>query len=101
MPVIISGNGLTVIVAVVIQPAGAVYVIVAVVPDIPPDTAVKKPVLRSIAATNGAAEIQVPPVEALVNVAVCCSHKGIMPAIDGRAFTVITVVEKQPAGMRE
>src|SRR4051812_35519557 len=62
MPVIGAGAALTVATAVTKQPAGAVYVIMAV----PDDRPLTTPVLRPMGATDGLLLVHVPPVTALL-----------------------------------
>lgn len=84
-PVIGEGRPFTVTTAVVIQPVGAVYVIVAVpvvAPAVhtPPDVIVAVPV---------ALLLHVPPVVALLSGADWPTHSDIVPVIaDGSVFTV-------------
>jgi hypothetical protein len=93
--VIAVGSGLTVTTAVLIQPVGSVYVIVAVVATetVP---AVISPVSEPIAATV-LLLLQVPPAVASNAVVVAPEHTASVPVMAaGSAFTVIVVVTGQP-----
>jgi len=89
------GVGLTVTDAVVKQPAGKVYVIVAV----PAAAPVTTPVPEITDATAELLLLHEPPPVASVNVVVDPTHTASVPPIDaGAGLTVNGVVTLQPAG---
>ena len=64
---------------------------------VPALTPVTTPVAGSIAATDAASLVQVPPVVVLVNVVVAVAHTDVVPPIaDGAAFTVTVAVASVP-----
>lgn len=95
-PVIPDGNGLTVIVVVLMQP---VAVSLYVITDVPPDTPVNTPVAEPIVATPVVPLIQVPPEVASLSVIVDPSHTAVLPVIvAGNGLTVTVVLVLQPVG---
>jgi hypothetical protein len=94
VPVIDAGVELTVSVAVLVQPALTVYVIVVV----PAATPVAMPVPASIVALVVLLLIHVPPVVAWVSAVVAPGHTVSVPdMLASAAFTVAFVTLKQPA----
>ena len=95
VPSIAVGNGFTVTTAVMMQPVGNVYVIVAVlvVNTTPPVT---RPVAEPILAIPEALLLHVPPVVASLNVVVSPEQTLRVPSIAvGDGFTVTTAVTIQ------
>jgi len=94
VPEIVEGRGFIVTVAVVKQPAGSVYVIVAMPALIPVTTPVEP-----IVAIPVLLLLHVPPVLASVSVVVCPLHICCVPEIvDGEGLTVTSVALMQPTG---
>jgi hypothetical protein len=94
--VIDVGSGFTVTIAVLTQPVGIEYVIVAVVAT-DTDPPVIIPVSEPIEATAELLLLQVPPVVASATVVADPEHTESVPVIaPGSALTVITVVVGQP-----
>ncbi len=94
VPVIGSGTGFTVMMRVLKQPAPAVYV-TSVVPALVPVTI---PVVTPIVAIEPEI-VQVPPAGVQFIVVVLPAHTLAAPVISpGNAFTVTTIVLRQPVG---
>lgn len=87
------GSGFTVMVVVVKQPVGKVYVTVTV----PADTPVNTPVVEAIDAVDVDEELQVPPPAELVSVIVEPTQTDVGPPIlPGNGLTVTIAVSVQP-----
>ena len=90
-----AGSGLTVSVAVRVQPVAIVYVII----EVPVDTAVTTPDDEPIVATEVVPLAQVPAAGVLDNEVALPSQTVKEPVIEvGNGFTVIVVVVRQPVG---
>ena len=95
VPVIAEGNGLTVKIAVVIQPVGKVYVIVALPLATPVITPVPEPAVAIVISLL----LQLPPTVTSLNVVVKPEQTLSVPDIDdGSGLTVIIAVILQPVG---
>lgn len=93
VPVITSGNGLTVTTAVLIQPVLMVYVIVVVPVVIP----VNKPAVVPMVATVGSLLVQETPVGAQLSTVVDPVQILVIPVIaDGNGLTVTVLVAATP-----
>ena len=94
-PVTGAGNGLTVIVRVLIQPVFKVYVMT----DVPAETPVTTPVADPIPEMPGDAELQLPPAVASLKFMVSPAHTCKGPVIAaGSGFTVTAQIVIQPVG---
>ena len=95
VPVIGSGNGLTVRVFITIQSVPKPYVMLVV----PADSVVTNPVVKPIVATLGLPLIHVPPKTASVHVVVCPTHSTPVPIMGsgvGSKVTITMAVSLQP-----
>jgi len=96
LPVIAAGTGLTVSSIVAVQPAGSVYIIVAV----PGDKACVNPVAEPMLATAGSLLDHVPPAVASDMVVTWPRHNAVVPVIaTGDGLTVKASVATQPNGV--
>ena len=94
-PVIDAGNGLMVIVTVLIQPVFKVYVITVV----PADTPVTIPVADPTLPMPGYPELQVPPVVASLRLMVSPTQTFVGPVmVAGNGLTVTVLITVQPVG---
>jgi hypothetical protein len=94
-PVITDGNGFTVIGQTALQPPGKVYIILGV----PVATPLTIPVVEPTVALERSLLLHVPPPVASASVVVEPTHTVEAPVTTaGDAFTLTTVVVKQPAG---
>lgn len=95
VPEIIAGNGFTVAVTDRKQPVGKTYDTI----EVPAETPLIMPLVLPMRATEVLPLIQVPPMVMSVRVAVEPSHiTGVPDIAAGTAFTVMTVVVRQPVG---
>ena len=89
-----TGNGLTVTNAITKQPAGDVYVTVAMPPDMP----VKTPVPEIVPTVSGL-QLQEPPVGVAESVVLPPTHTTIVPVIGpGLGLTITVMLTEQPVG---
>jgi hypothetical protein len=96
-PVMATGIGLTVKLAVAIQPVGSMYLIIVT----PAARAFTLPVVESIVATPSMLLVHTPPVVVLASVTVEPAHRPRLPVIAAGALLTVTVLlVEQPEGSK-
>lgn len=91
-PEIADGELLMVMVVVVVQPDGVIYVTA----DVPGATPVTTPVAEPIVAIAGTAEIHVPPVTGLLSDELAPTHSVVIPVMNDGLLIVSVTTLAQP-----